>query len=261
MAADWNRTRLESPEGRTVMLTDASNKELDRLNAMAQEHRAANGELGAERVALPDRPYGVAAGDRIVFTAALNPPGQDRVHNGTQGTILDAKEDGALKIQTHGAKERDVDVDAKEFHDLRLAYAQHVYKAQGLTTDRALVLTGSWQTDRERSYVALSRARERTDIYVSRQDLGEQGMDAGAIERLGEAMARSNAQEASITRAEIERGGGAEPPSENGCEREPTPEPDAKRDQERESEAGRIMRESLEQHEREHGRGIDTGIG
>jgi conjugative relaxase-like TrwC/TraI family protein len=258
MATDWNRTRFERPDGRTVMLTDASNKELDRLNAMAQEHRAANGELGHERVALPDRPYGVAAGDRIIFTAALNPPGQDRVHNGTQGTVLDAKGDGALKIQTHGAKEREVEVDAKEFHDLRLAYAQHVYKAQGLTTDRALVLTGGWQTDRERSYVALSRARERTDIYVSRQDLGEQGMDSGAIERLGEAMARSNAQDASITRAEVERAGRAESSADR--ERERAEAFRTERDEERESEAGRIMRESREQWERERDLGIDNGI-
>lgn len=40
----------------------------------------------------------------------------------------------------------------------RLAYAQHVYKAQGATVQQAFVLTGGWQTDRERSYVALSRA-------------------------------------------------------------------------------------------------------
>ncbi len=82
------------------------------------------------------------------------------------------------------------------------AYAQHVYKAQGRTVDRAFVLTGGWQTDRERAYVALTRARERTDIYVSREDLGEQGMDAGAIERLGEAMAESHAQEASVSQSE-----------------------------------------------------------
>ena len=64
--------------------------------------------------------------------------------------------------------------------------------------DRAFVLTGGWQTDRERAYVALTRAQERTDVYVAREDLGEQGMDAGAIERLGEAMAASHAQEPSI---------------------------------------------------------------
>ena len=110
-----------------------------------------------------------------------------------------------LTVQTEGAKSREVSLDTEEFSDLRLAYAQHVYKAQGRTVDRAFVLTGGWQTDRERAYVALTRARERTDIYVSREDLGEQGMDTGAIERLGEAMAKSHAQQASIATPTAER--------------------------------------------------------
>ncbi len=43
-------------------------------------------------------------------------------------------------------------------------------------------------------------AREQTQVFVSREDLGEQGMDTGAIERLGERMRQSRAQEASIAR-------------------------------------------------------------
>jgi hypothetical protein len=35
---------------------------------------------------------------------------------------------------------------------------------------------------------------------VAREDLGEQGMDVGAIERLGERLCQSRAQEASIAR-------------------------------------------------------------
>ncbi len=85
---------------------------------------------------------------------------------------------------------------------MRLAYAQHVYKAQGLTVDRAFVLTVGWQTDRERAYVALTRARESTEVFVSRDDLGEEGLDDGAIERLGERMAESHAQAASVSREE-----------------------------------------------------------
>ena len=299
MVSDWNKARFETPEGRTVMLTDASNEELDRINAMAQEHRAANGELGQDRVALPDRPYGVVAGDQVIFTASLTPPGQERVHNGTLGTVLSTTNEGQLTIQTHGAKQREVSVNTGEFNDLRLGYAQHVYKAQGMTAEHTLTLMGGWQTDRERAYVALTRARERTDIYASREDLGEQGMDAEAIERLGQAMAESNAQQASTTRPELDRRRGAEPQSKRGThaerknvtdraiERERTgwvgpnltTGPDTRhearddldtstpgehghqgeRPLERESEAGRIMRESQEQ-DREHNHGLDQGI-
>jgi ATP-dependent exoDNAse (exonuclease V) alpha subunit len=43
--------------------------------------------------------------------------------------------------------------------------------------DRGFVLTGGWQTGHERVYVALSRAKDRTDVYASHEDLGNQGID------------------------------------------------------------------------------------
>jgi hypothetical protein len=120
--------------------------------------------------------------------------------NGTLGTVKDVKDERNLTIDTRGAKEREVSVDTGEFNDLRLGYAQHVYKAQGLTANSALTLIGDWQTDRERAYVALTRAREQTNIYTAREDLGRQGMNVEAIDRLAERIAESNAQQASITR-------------------------------------------------------------
>jgi conjugative relaxase-like TrwC/TraI family protein len=198
MVEAWDRARQERPDERLVMLTDASNAELNRINALAQERRAQAGELGARSVELPDRPYGLAAGDEVIFTAALYQPSQPRVENGTLGSVVEVSGDDRVSIQTKGAQEREVQFGAEEFAGLRLGYAQHLYKAQGRTVDRSFVLTGGWQTDREHAYVALTRAQERTDIYVSREDLGEQGMDAGAIERLGHAMAESRAQQASV---------------------------------------------------------------
>lgn len=212
MLSDWNEQRLTTPEGKTVMLTDASNKELDRINAKAQALRAQAGELGSTRADLPDRPYSLAAGDQVIFTKPMWIPGQDRVENGTLGTIGDVRDQHSLHVQTNGANERDVNVDTREFTDLKLAYAQHVYKAQGLTTDQALVLIGGWQTDREHAYVALTRAREQTNIYTSREDLGQQGLNTEAIDRLADRIEQSNAQEASITREQLapERSVGAE---------------------------------------------------
>jgi conjugative relaxase-like TrwC/TraI family protein len=198
MVDAWEQARREQPEQRTVMLTDASNVELDRINALAQERRARASELGARQADLPGRPYGLAAGDEVIFTAAHRPPGQQRVENGTLATVVSITAESQIAVQTSGVHERELHVDTGEFHDLRLAYAQHLYKAQGRTVEHAFVLTGGWQTDREHAYVALTRARQRTDIHASREDLGEQGMDPGAIERLAESMAESHAQQASI---------------------------------------------------------------
>jgi hypothetical protein len=186
------------------MITDASNNELDRLNHRAQEQRAAAGELGEERVELPDRPYGVAQGDEVLFASQHRVPGQQRVENGTRATVVDVDERAkAVRVRTEEQPPREVDVNTGELDGLRLGYAQHVYKAQGLTTDRSLVLTGGWQTDRERAYVAVTRAREQTDIYAAREDLGHQGIDSDAINRLAQRISESHAQQASVTRAPI----------------------------------------------------------
>jgi conjugative relaxase-like TrwC/TraI family protein len=200
MVADWNEQRLEQPEGRTVMLTDASNEELDRLNMQAQEYREREGELGNDRAKLPDRPYDLAEGDQVIFTKAYYQQGQERVENGTLGIVKEVRGEHSVSVDTLGAKQREVGIDTSEFKELRLGYAQHVYKAQGLTANNALALIGGWQTDRERAYVALTRGREQTNIYTSRENLGNQGMNPEAIKRLAEKMGQSKAQEASISR-------------------------------------------------------------
>jgi conjugative relaxase-like TrwC/TraI family protein len=244
MVDDWAQAREERPGARVVMLTDSSNDELDRLNAAAQERRAAAGELGHRRARLADRPYDLRAGDDVILTGQLRPPGEERVENGTRGTVLSIDErDDRVVMRTDELEPRDVEFSTRAFPNVRLAYAQHVYKAQGLTTDRALVLTGGWQSDRERAYVALSRARQRTDVYVSREDLGEDGTHADLVERLAQRVSVSHAQRASVTRDAVER-------TDVGVEREQEPAVV-------ESRVARVLRE---QQERERARGHGYGI-
>jgi conjugative relaxase-like TrwC/TraI family protein len=207
MVADWDEARRSLPAAKAVMITDASNKERDQINAMAQQRRAEASELGSHEVELPGKPYGLRAGDEVIFSAQLPVLGERRVENGITGTVLDADRDrNRVTISTHEREPREVAVDTANFSDLNLGYALHVYKAQGITAEASGILTGGWQTDREHAYVALSRAREQTQVYVAREDLGEQGMDVGAIERLGERIRQSRAQEASIAKEAEERG-------------------------------------------------------
>jgi ATP-dependent exoDNAse (exonuclease V) alpha subunit len=205
MVGDWAAVRDGHPGERVVMLTDASNHELDRLNEQAQQHRADRGELGDQRVELPERPYGLATNDEVLFAGQHRVPGDRRVENGTRGQVVSVDDQASsVRVRTEEPTPREVDVPKQELNGLRLSYAQHVYKAQGLTTDRALVLTGGWQTDRERAYVSLTRAREQTDVYAARDDLGHEGIDSDAIDRLAERMSESHAQQASVTRAQTE---------------------------------------------------------
>jgi septal ring-binding cell division protein DamX len=206
LIANWDETRKTMSDGRAVVLTDASNIERDQMNAMAQERRTQAGELGAEKVELPGKPYGLAAGDELLFTAQFYPPGKDRVENGTSGTVIGtSRSEERVTIKTNEQPPREIDVNTQEFDELSLAYAVHANKGQGITAETSGVLIGGWQTDKEHAYVTLSRAREQTQIYVSREDLGEQGLDVGATERLAERMANSRAQEASITKQLAER--------------------------------------------------------
>jgi conjugative relaxase-like TrwC/TraI family protein len=201
MVENWDQTRETLPGGRAVMLTDASNLERDQMNAMAQERRVQAGELGAHEVELPGKPYGLRAGDEIIFSAQFRIPDEKRIENGISGTIIDtSRDEDKVTIKTHEREPREVQVDTSEFSDLSLSYAAHVHKGQGITAETSGILIGGWQTDKEHAYVAVSRAREQTQIYVSREDLGEMGLDTGAMERLAERMKRSRVQEASISK-------------------------------------------------------------
>ncbi len=65
---------------------------------------------------------------------------------------------------------RDVAVPLDGYPHLRLGYALTTHKAQGMTVERAFILTGGALTDRELTYVQASRARGTTRWYVG-QDL------------------------------------------------------------------------------------------
>jgi conjugative relaxase-like TrwC/TraI family protein len=201
MVERWDEKRQGLPADQTVMITDSSNEERDQMNAAAQERRAQAGELGSHRVQLPDKPYGLAAGDEVIFTEKYKIKREKRVENGITGRVVHAsRTEDKVTILTREKPPREVDVNTEKFSDLSLAYAVHIRKGQGITAETSSLLAGGWQTDKEHIYTSLSRARERTDVYITREDLGEQGMDTGAIQRFADRMKRSRAQEASITK-------------------------------------------------------------
>ncbi len=86
---------------------------------------------------------------------------------------------------------------------LRLAYAQHIYRQQGATVERAIVLTGGWQTSKETAYVEATRARQRTDWHIARDDLDPNAQDPDRITRLAQRMRKTRAQTPSLTYNEL----------------------------------------------------------
>ena len=187
-------------EGRDIrevaLIADASNQEIDRLNARAQHLRAQRGELGHHEIPLPGVHYGLREGDLIAFTAQHRPRGQPRVENGTRGQVSAIHERG-VTITLDGSQ-RKVQLAGEDLDSLRLAYAQHVYRQQGATVERSVVLTGGWQTSKETAYVEATRARQGTGWFIARDDLGNEGQDPRRITRLAQNMSHSRRQTPSL---------------------------------------------------------------
>jgi conjugative relaxase-like TrwC/TraI family protein len=185
-----------------ALIADASNQEIDRLNARAQHLRAERGELGSREVPLPHLHYGLREGDLIAFTAQHRPPGQARVENGARGQVTHIDEHDGLTITLDGSDRR-VGLAGEDLQSLRLGYAQHVYRQQGATVERSVVLTGGWQTSKETAYVEASRARQATEWFLARDELGAEGQDERRITQLAHRMRQSRAQTPSLAHPEL----------------------------------------------------------
>jgi len=187
----WGQLTSELEGIRSVaLIADASNQEIDRLNARAQHLRAERGELGTDELPLSSTHYGLRQGDHVVFIVQHRPPRQSRVENGTRGEITRISHDRGVTLALDGSG-RTLRLSGEDVESLRLAYAQHVYRQQGATVDRAVVLTGGWQTSKETAYVQATRARHGTDWHLARDQLGEEGQDPERITRLARRMANS----------------------------------------------------------------------
>ena len=149
-----------------------------------------------------------APGDRIVFTMNDRELG---VANGVSGTVADIGHAGAdsemvVKLDDANPRgERMVRVPIS-FAMFDTALCSTAHRAQGRTLDSAHVLANPSMSDREWTYVATSRSRFATTIYVDASALGlvdtegHHGRDASpkhreaAIDALASRMRRSRAK-------------------------------------------------------------------
>jgi len=205
--------------GKTALVVvQTSNEALDELNARAQALRAQDGQLGKSVVPLTGRPYGLRAGDDIVLRAASRHPQLGAVRNGTRGTVLDVAEDGQrAAVRFTDGREAAWERGQLDAASARLAYVSHTFPAQGQTVDRAHVIADRL-ADANGTYVALTRARERTHLYASTDRLDEPGEEnnehgreaqlarLAEVEQAGEQLARARA-DTQLARVTAERWG------------------------------------------------------
>ena len=158
----WWQHRVERPDERGVMIA-ARLADVDDLNRRARVRLAAGGKLHGPALPTPQgREF--QAGDHVM--ALRNDRSLD-ILNGTQGVVLQADpETRTLTVEVNGG-ERHVQLPASYLDAGHLAHAYAItgHKAQGLTVDRAWVLTSA-RASREWHYVALSRAKRCAHLHV-----------------------------------------------------------------------------------------------
>jgi conjugative relaxase-like TrwC/TraI family protein len=164
LVADWWREAQADLPG-TIMIALRRN-DVAELNALARALMDSHGRLGQER--LHTRSGEFAAGDRVV---CLHNSDRLGVRNGTRATVHSV--DGQRKAIVLSTDRGDtVEIAGAYLNAGRVhhAYALTGHRAQGLTVDRAFVLATGDARLQEWGYVALSRARRQTRVYIAGEE-------------------------------------------------------------------------------------------
>src|SRR6266536_693202 len=133
------------------------------LNQLARQLMDTDGRLGKDRLRVAEREF--AAGDRVVCLRNSDELG---VRNGTTGTVQSVdRERRTLTLATDRGPTVQLSRRYLETGNVRHAYALTGHAAQGLTVERAFVLGAGEARLQEWGYVALSRARHETRLYVT----------------------------------------------------------------------------------------------
>ena len=208
-AWEADKTKLESKA-----IVAGTRAEVRELNARARARLVSAGRVAdaeGSDIEIVDREgeretKRFAPGDRIVFTENSREHG---VVNGAVGAIkrIEPGVDARLVVELDDANEqgsRMVSIPAS-FGRFDLAYCLTNHKAQGRTFEAAYVLANPAMSDREWTYVAASRSRFATTLFVNASALGLVDAESHkgpapkrrrgeAIEALAKRMARSRAK-------------------------------------------------------------------
>jgi conjugative relaxase-like TrwC/TraI family protein len=161
LVADWWAAAGDDPAG--AIMIALRRRDVAELNALARVLMDTHGWLGRERLVIEEREF--ARGDRVVCLRNSDALG---VKNGTRGTVeaVDVDRHTALLATDRGDR-----VELSESYlragNVRHAYALTGHAGQGVTVERAFVLASGELRLQEWGYVALSRARQQTRVYVT----------------------------------------------------------------------------------------------
>ena len=190
LVTDWF---TQHQAGGDAPMLALARSDVDDLNQRARHRLATQGLLGATEVEIGGRRF--AVGDRVIGRRNDYRAG---ILNGTRGTITAVHPNAhTLTITTDGGEQLALSRSYLERGFLDHGYASTIHQAQGGTWNEAFVL-GDDRLYREAGYVALSRARDATHLYVvDGDDRDEHHTHRQDDDRLTRALTNSRA-EASI---------------------------------------------------------------
>jgi conjugative relaxase-like TrwC/TraI family protein len=161
LLADWWEQARNDLTGNVMLALRRA--DVADLNQLARSLMDGAGRLGKERLVVAEREF--ATGDRVVCLRNSDLLG---VKNGTRGTVEQADaERRTLVVATDRGPVVELSRRYLETGNVRHAYALTGHAAQGLTLERAFVLGSGEARLQEWGYVALSRARTETRLYVT----------------------------------------------------------------------------------------------
>lgn len=145
-------------QGQDAVMLAASRRDVATLNELGRDELRRSGRLGPDLLEVDGK--GFAAGDKVI---CLRNDRRLDVLNGTIGTI-ERRRGKSLVVETTDGP-RALPAEYLEAGHLGHAYAMTVHKSQGMTVERAFVLS-SESLSQELGYVAMSRATQSTDLFV-----------------------------------------------------------------------------------------------
>ncbi|HEU6444584.1 MAG TPA: MobF family relaxase [Gaiellaceae bacterium] len=216
LLADWWRSARDDLPGNVMIAL--RRRDVAELNALARALMDSHGRLGADRLTVAGREF--AKGDRVV---CLRNSDRTRVKNGTRGTVekID-RERGELVVATDRGDRVTLARRYLEAGNVRHGYALTGHSGQGVTVERAFVLGKGEARLQEWGYVALSRARDATRLYITgtppeRESQFHDVDDRDPVARMAQALEESAVERLAVdqrplptgpkhkTRAEIRR--------------------------------------------------------
>ncbi len=165
---DWKQYTEQHPENlQHALILAATKLDVHQINQAARAARA--DQLGDEAITVNNREF--RENDRILFTRNNKKMG---LQNGDLGIVESINtEQKQITVRMDTGKGKLITIDTEQYDHFDHGYAVTTHKSQGTTVNHAFVMAHEGLSGREWSYVAASRAREKTIIYADFETLAE----------------------------------------------------------------------------------------